>query len=149
MHQFIIYLVVQGNFFLIRHEGIRYIGILHTMKSAPNEFAFTFLLLPIYANSFYWLHAPSWFIMTRHSSNSFVQILTYLTLEVGMKLCNNEDKMRLLLWWRIKFFYTMYECRMVQSKMMIWRIFGLVKLILEFITTGIFVHDAEKTFTYV
>ena len=74
---------------------------------------------------------------------------TYLTQEVGMKLCNNKDKMRLLLWWRIKFFYTMYECRMVQSKMMIWRIFGLVKLILEFINTGIFVHDAEKTFTYV
>ena len=109
------------------------------MKSALNEFAFTFLLLPIYANSFYWLHAPSWFIMTRHSSNSFVQILAYLTLEVGMKLCNNEDKMRLLLWWRIKFFYTMYECRMVQSKMMIWRIFGLVKLILEFITTGTYI----------
>ena len=146
MHQFIIYLVVQGNFFHIRHEGIYWYT---TYYEICTQWICVYLPTTAYIRKFILQVACPLMIYHDSTQLKFFCPNTYLTQEVGMKLCNNEDKMRLLLWWRIKFFYTMYECRMVQSKMMIWRIFGLVKLILEFINTGIFVHNAEKTFTYV
>ena len=67
------------------------------MKSAPNEFAFTFLLLPIYLRKFILQVACPLMIYHDSTQLKFFCPNTYLTLEVGMKLCNNEDKMRLLL----------------------------------------------------